>query len=508
MNCNIKGEIDWRARVFDSLSFPTLILSPDRKIVSANQKFLEKIGSNPENIVGRTCREVFYQFFYDEELPCTRQTCPLDQTLKDGQGHSILRQVTHSSRRKRWEDRVFSPILNDAGEVIYVIESIRDITRTKTLEQMLYGIREFLDRVIQSSASAIVSADCKGRILIMNQAAEELFDGSSSDIKQLNVMDLYPKGVARELMKKLRDDSYGGRGKLPITQVNIRTISGEKVPVEMSGAIIYEENREVATMGIFNDLRERLAVEKKLREAKAQVVQSEKMASLGRLAAGVAHEINNPLTGIMLYGNMLRSKLGENGETLQHLQYILEDAGRCSDIVKNLLAYSRQSSTSLEIFPLNVLVEESLNLIRDQKLFLDVTIEKRLLDDSLPIYADRNQMRQVVINLVINAIDAMNKVGTLILETYRDAEHRRACLLVRDTGCGIAEKDISRIFDPFFTTKGPGKGTGLGLSTSYGIVKNNGGDIRVKETGKEGTTFILEMPMSKKAPSAMPESIG
>ncbi len=508
MNLKNSQEIDWRMRVFDSLSFPTLVLRPDRTIISVNRKFLQKIGAEEAEVVGRTCREVFYEFFYDNELPCAQTTCPLDKTLKEGQGHSMLRQVVNKTGQRRWEDRVFSPILDDAGEVIYVIESVRDVTRTKTLEKMFYGMREFLDRAIQSSASAIVAADREGRILIMNQAAEELFGGAFNRAEKLNARDLYPEGGARNLMRMLRNKNYGGAGKLPVTQVTIRTFTGEEIPVEMTGAIIYEGDHEAATMGIYNDLRDRLAVEKKLRQAEAQVVQSEKMASLGRLAAGVAHEINNPLTGILMYGNLLQDKIQSDETLKQHLQFILEDAERCRDIVKNLLAYSRLSSSSRECMPLNDLVEESLRLIRDQRLFLSVAVEKQLSDRPLQIFADRNQLRQVVINLVINAIDAMNKVGTLTLKTYADAHGKMACLSVTDTGCGIKEADRSRIFDPFFTTKGPGKGTGLGLSTAYGIVKDNGGDISVQETGSQGTTFVLTLPLAEEALAGTPESIG
>ncbi len=501
-------EIDWQMRVFDSLSFPTLILKPDRTIVAANRRFLDKIKVEAKEIEGRTCREVFYQYFYDKELPCAQGICPLDKTVKEGKGNSILRQLTSKGGRSRWEDRVFSPILNDAGEVIYVIESVRDVTRTKTLEQMYYGVRKFLDRVIQSSASAIIATDGKGRILLMNQAAEKLFGCSFDRADRINFRDLYPPGMAAEIMERLRDDGYGGPGKLPVTQVNILTLRGEEIPVEMTGAFIYERDRKVGIMGIFNDLRERRAVEKKLQEAEAQVIQSEKMASLGRLAAGVAHEINNPLTGILMYGKMLWEKWGKDETVGPHLQYILEDAERCRDIVKNLLAYSRQSTTTRELMPLNVLVEESLHLIRDQKLFMDIEVVKRLTKAPLPVFIDRNQMRQVVINLVINAIDAMDKVGTLVLETLRDDTANCAYLLVGDTGCGIPEADRSRIFDPFFTTKEPGKGTGLGLSTSFGLVKDNGGDIRIKESGAHGTTLLLELPLMEEAFTGIPESIG
>ena len=173
------------------------------------------------------------------------------------------------------------------------------------------------------------------------------------------------------------------------------------------------------------------------------------MASLGRLAAGVAHEINNPLTGILLYGNMILEKLDENNKMRPSIQYILEDAGRCKDIVQHLLTYSRQGGATRELFTLNKLVEESLELIRDQKLFINISIRKDFSREAMQIFADRNRMRQVVINLVLNAIDAMDRKGVLTLRTYPQPEQKQACLEIADTGGGIAQENASRIFDPF-----------------------------------------------------------
>jgi signal transduction histidine kinase len=295
-------------------------------------------------------------------------------------------------------------------------------------------------------------------------------------------------------MKKLRDENISEVGKLPSTQVNIITKDEQLIPVEMTAAIIYEDGREAATAAIFNDLREKQAVQKKLEKAESQLFQSEKLASLGRLAAGVAHEINNPLTSILLYGNLMREKLEENHPLANNLNYILEDAERCKDIVKNLLAYSRQTQPAKEVFYLNNLVGESLRLIRDQKLFMNVKIIKDLDDCQILVNADKSQLCQVLINLIINAFDAMEGSGTLTLRTYRDRKENKAYIEVTDTGSGIPEENLSKIFDPFFTTKEVGKGTGLGLSMAYGILEENHGKITIKHTSHEGTTILLELP--------------
>lgn len=498
----ITEEIDWMSRVFNSLSLPALILKPNRVVLSANKSFYKTFDTSKEEIIGQTCHE----FFYQSEDPCPYETCPLTKVLAEKEGQTILRRVKIPGKKEKWEDRIFSPILDDAGEVRYIIEKIRDVTHVKRLERELSGIKVFLEKFVQSSMSAIIAADRHGKILMMNPAAEELTGYTFREArKKITVRDLYPPGQAKEVMKKLRDESYGGKGKLPCSHTTLKSAQGEDIPAELTAAIIYEGDTEVATMGIFNDLREKLAQEAKMKEVLMRAARAEKMASLGQLAAGVAHEINNPLTGILLYAGLLLEDLGDGDPKYPDLRCILEDANQCRNIVKDLLAYSRQTSANKETLRLNDLVEQSLGLIRDQSLFINIKVIKELEDEIMLVKVDRNQLNQVIINLVINAVDAMERKGTLILRTYSDKRKRKAAgknmaagfvyLEVADTGCGIPEDNLPRIFDPFFTTKDPGKGTGLGLSTAYGIVQENGGVIWVKETGQTGTTFILELPL-------------
>jgi two-component system NtrC family sensor kinase len=497
----ITEEFDWRPRVFDSLSLPALILTPDRMVLEVNKAFLKEYGSNQGKIIGQTCHE----FFYQSEEPCPYETCPLPRVLAEKVGQTIIRRVnTHG--KETWEDRIFSPILDDAGEVRYIIEKIRDVTHVKRLERELSGIKMFMEKFVQSSMSAIIAADRRGKILIMNPAAEELTGYTFQEARnRITVRDLYPPGQAKEIMKKLRDEEYGGKGKLSNSTITVMNTQGEEIPVELTAAIIYEGGEEVATVGIFNDLREKLAQEERIKEMFMRAARAEKMASLGQLAAGVAHEINNPLTGILLYGGMLLEDLQSDDPKYEELNLIIEDANKCRNIVKSLLAYSRQAAANKETLPFNELVEQSLGLIRDQSLFINIEVVKDLADETMLVKVDRNQLSQVIINLVINALDAMENKGTLTLRTYCDKRKRRvvkkgdragfAYLEVSDTGYGISDENLPRIFDPFFTTKDPGRGTGLGLSTAYGIVEENGGNIWVKQTSPKGTTFILELPL-------------
>jgi PAS domain S-box-containing protein len=395
-----------------------------------------------------------------------------------------------------WDNRVFSPILDESGEVLYVMECIHDVTELKMLERELSGVKDLAQKLIESSTTAIIAADNRGKIVTMNPAAEELTGYSLHEAQnKITTKDLYPSGQAKEIMKILRDDKMGGKGKLHPSRFTLINARGEEIPVELTAAIIYEEGQEVATVGLFNDLREKLKHEQSLQELLRRIYRAEKMASLGQLAAGVAHEINNPLTGIIFYADSLLQTLDEDDPRRRSLNCVYDDAKRCGKIIKNLLAYSRQEIPSQEILHVNTLLEHSLDLVRDPKFFMGIQIRKELSEDMILIEVDRDQMSQVIVNLVLNAVDAMDQKGIMTLRTYRDKPRQKAFIEVADTGRGIPPDDLPLIFDPFFTTKPTGKGTGLGLSTAYGIVKENKGRIWVKESSPQGTTFVVELPL-------------
>jgi two-component system, NtrC family, sensor kinase len=479
----------WKNRLFDSLSLPTLILKPDRTVVDVNANFLERFESEKKDIIGKKCHD----FFYSSMDPCPMDDCGLAKVLEDREGHSVLRYSTNAGLEK-WDNRVFSPILDETGEILYVVECIHDVTKLKLLERELSGAKDFTQKLIESSTTAIIAADSEGTIVTMNPAAEEL-TGYSFAKDNINSKDLYPPGQAREIMKNLRDEGLGGKGKLHVSRVTIVNARGEEIPVELTAAIIYEGDQEVATVGLFNDLREKLKQEQSMRELRLRIYRAEKMASLGHLAAGVAHEINNPLTGIIFYSDSIMKTLENDDPRLDNLRCIYEDAKRCGKIIKNLLAYSRQETPKDEILHINNLVEHGLDLIRDTNLFKGIQIRKELAEGIMLIHGDRDQLGQVIVNLIMNAVDAMEQKGTLTLRTYRKKTAHKAFIEVADTGRGIPKNNLPLIFDPFFTTKAPGKGTGLGLSTAYGIIKENKGRIWVKETNENGTTFAIEFPL-------------
>ena len=491
---DIKKDTNWKAKVFDSLNFPILILKPDKTIIEANEIFLATYDTARDKVLGRKC----YEFFNNSTEPCPDSECSFEEVLATKKGDSMLISLNTPEGEEIWKDRIFSPILDDEGKVAYVLETERDLTRRKAMEKEVEVARNFVVKIIESSASAIVAADIKGRIMLMNPAAEDLFGYSVSEVIGKNIIEyFYMPGEARAIMKKIRDPQLGGKGKLPIEKTTIINAQGEEIPVEMTAAIVYEGGREIATMAIYNDLREKLAVQKKLERIRLQLFQSEKMASMGQLAAGVAHEINNPLAGILIYASLTLEKVFDNSLLQEYLTYIIEDANRCKDIVKHLLAYSRQTSSNKSIIQINELLDKSLNLIRDQAILRNVEIVKEVSSENMSVRVDGSQISQLILNLIMNAVDAMNSKGILTFRTYCSKKEEKVYLEISDTGCGIPDRYVSKIFDPFFTTKEPGEGTGLGLSTAYGIIEEHKGRISVKKTGSDGTTFLVEFPLDE-----------
>ena len=199
---------------------------------------------------------------------------------------------------------------------------------------------------------------------------------------------------------------------------------------------------------------------------------------------------------------MKQAELAADDPERGEVESVIDDVNRCRDIVKNLLAYSRQSNSKKEIIQLNEIVDQSLALIREPKALMNIEIVKEIYADKMMVHVDRNQICRVVINLVLNAVAAMEGSGRLVFRTYRDARRQKAVLEIEDNGCGISKEHLPHIFDPFFTTKQLGEGTGLGLSTVYGLIQENKGAIEVKQTSEKGTTFRVELPLLQSIESA------
>jgi two-component system, NtrC family, sensor kinase len=228
----------------------------------------------------------------------------------------------------------------------------------------------------------------------------------------------------------------------------------------------------------------------------SRVAESDRLASLGMLAAGVAHEINNPMGGILALTSLALEDMPADDPHRSNLEEVVRQTERCRDIVRGLLEFSRQSHTDTELVSMNQVVRSTLLLISNQALFHNVRVVEMLAPDLPWVTAQRSQLEQVCMNLVVNAAQSLAGAGTVTIETLHHTDLDQVELRVSDTGRGIEQDKINRIFDPFFTTKDDGHGTGLGLSIAYGIVTKHGGSISVESEVGTGSTFIVRFPVA------------
>jgi two-component system NtrC family sensor kinase len=477
--------------LFERVRHGLFISSREGKFLDCNQALLD--------MLGYPSKEEFLKIDIAKDLYVN----PEDRRLfQEGIGrHGIVKDMEVEFKKKNGEKITVlltgHPINNQKGEIVGYQGINLDISERKRIENELREANQFFMNLIESSVDGIIAADMKGNIFIFNKGAESLTGHTPEEvIGKLHITKIYPEGVAKEIMKKLRSPEYGGVGKFIPTQLNVLNKFGEEIHVQLSAALIYDgKGAEIASVGIFTDLRSRLMMEKKLQETHLQLVSSEKMASLGKLAAGIAHEINNPLGGILIYSSLMMEDLPEEDPRRGDLSRIVQEAGRCKEIVKSLLEFARQTEPKMEPTDINRAINDGLFFLVNQALFHNIQIVKNF-DSFLPfVSGNASQLKQVFMNIIVNAAEAMHGSGTLTITTLPAPDQKTVFVEFTDTGEGIPEENLTRIFDPFFTTKEVGKGTGLGLATSYGIVEDHGGKIHVKSRVGVGTTFTIELPI-------------
>ncbi|MBW1782765.1 MAG: PAS domain S-box protein [Deltaproteobacteria bacterium] len=496
--------------ILDSLPYRIMVVNMDMTVETVNQTFLEEFQISPQGVLGKHCYEVRYGL----DTPCGEagHACYL-LDLKDMKEDRLISTI-RESRDKDGEERFHvittSPIYNEQGEMVQLLEASRDVTSRIKLEKEAQKSNIFFQNVIQSAVDGIVVVDTKGNVLIFNEGMENLTGYKAREIMEHgHVSSFYDINVAKENMRKMRSDRHGPLGKLNPTSMSVTTKTGEEIPVTLTASIITIDDKEIGSVGVFTDMREVLQMRKELEDAHLQLVQSEKIASVGRMAAGVAHEINNPLAGALIYAELLKERLSDDPQPLSDIEEVIHQTLRCKKIVAELLEFSRQSIGQTSSFSLEHLIGQCLNLLVNQVLFQNIRVTTEIEPDIPEMVGDIGQLQQVFTNLFINAAHAMDGKGDLkVSATYRP-DHSRFVIKVSDTGPGIPIELRDKIFDIFFTTKPVGKGTGLGLSITRNIVQLHGGTITFECPPGGGTTFLIELPLEfMETPVAEPVFVG
>ncbi len=372
----------------------------------------------------------------------------------------------------------------------------------KTTQELIRHL-SFQKNLIESSMDGIIGCDDANRIMIFNRSMEKMLGYAKEAVPGMMPLDaFFPEGEIDRLQSELGGEGFGGRNRLFLYETIVLHKDHGGIPVQISAVRLFDQDRDAGMVLFIRDIRELRRLEREV-EDQARILHQDKMMSLGRLAASVVHEINNPLAGILNYIRLMSRTLragtldhDRQQKYQQYLQLVDKELSRCSQIVSNLLTFSRKSPLVFEPVDIQELINRSVLLSRHKLELQKIDLSLRIDPNLPPVTADFNQLQQCVINLIFNAMDAMPDGGRLTLTGSFDVDKKRVIITVEDTGNGISQKDLPLVFEPFFTTKHEGYGVGLGLSTVYGIIQRHQGDIRVENRPGQGAAFHLELPAS------------
>jgi len=479
-------------------SFPGrfLVVAPDFRILAAGRG--PGLEQGPD-LPGRRC----YEVICGSSAPCA--DCAVRAVLAGGRPAWSRSSEERSGASPPVCHYAYPIVCDDRIEAVVALE-IEPPPHTHAQEQ-LQRSNALLRNLIVSCVDGVIAADKAGKVIIFNEAASQIFGYPVAEaLERLDVRRIYPDGKEREIMRELRGNGHGGPGKLCSYTVEVLHRDGSRIPINLNAAIVYDGGREAATIGFFHDLRDRLRMQKELDRAQLQLLQAEKMASLGKLAAGVAHQLNNPLGGITLFTRLVLEEYALPPGAHEDLERVLNDAERCRETVKELLEFTRQTRHLMQPHDVNQAITRTLFLLKSQSLFHDITIETAL-DPALPaIHSDIQQLNHLLMNIILNAAQAMSGRGRLDVQTGPSETPGYVAIRISDNGPGIPPDVLPHIFEPFFTTKKEGEGTGLGLSLVYGIVENHRGRIKVTSEPGQGASFLVELPIAE--PPASPAGRG
>jgi len=482
----IEKERHFLQSLFDTIPDPLVVLDRNKKTIKINASLSEFSGFSSDIALGMTCDQLLSN---TELADKCRQTAPLlDDVLQTGKPHTMVWR-TNQPEEAYWEV-TRTPISDRNGNIEAILGIWHRITEKVKLRREIESAEQRFRSFIDSAIDWISIKDLEGRYVIVNPAIARAFHRKVDDFIGKTPNEILPRDMARtirihdqEVLAEKRHRTYDEV--IPIDNHNYHFQTVRFPLTDYKGTII-------GTCTIARDVTS----EKDLRD---QLVQSTKLAAIGKLAAGVAHEINNPLTGILAYAEDMAEDFPADDQHHKDLKVIIRETMRCREIVRNLLNFARQEAPRLETLSPNEVVNQAIMLVERLPQFRNINIEKRLECEVPTIRSDPGQMQQVILNLMLNAAEAMKEKGTIKLVTEYDQRHDKCIISVEDTGPGIPENLIDKLFEPFFSTKGT---NGLGLAVSWGIIERHRGTIEIDMAEGGGAIFKIILPAFTKTGKA------
>ncbi len=485
------SERRFRSLVQNSSDLVT-ILAPDGTILYASDSAQRIVGYSPADLVGSSLLSYL-----------GREDAGKVESLLHGNGNGNGAGPVEFSLRRGdgspvWLEAVGTNLLSDAT-IRGIVLNARDVSERKRADRALRESEERYRDLFDNASDLVCMAAPDGSLLYVNQAWKDGTGYGEEEIGRMQLLDLVHPDCRARYAEVIERVLQGDR--LDHVELVFVPKNGPPITVEGNLSCTFKDGQSSVVRGIYRDVTERKRVEEHLRRA-------ERMQAAGKLAGGVAHEVNNMMTGVIGFSEFLLRSLEQGDERRADVEEIIKAGTRAADVTRQLLAFTRQQFLQPQVLDVNSVVSDMEKLLR-RSLGEGHVLTLRLSPDAGKLRADRGQLEQVLINLVINARDAMTNHGRVTIETaaavWDEVYAQRhggvdlplgnyVMFAVSDTGCGMEPEVQERIFEPFFTTKPIGQGTGLGLSTVYGIVKQSGGYVWVYSEPGEGSVFKIYLP--------------
>lgn len=464
--------------IFNSLQDLAVVIDLNQKITLANRAFCEFVKMKESEVIGSHCFEVLEI----SEINCDKNDLQkiIDYIVEIKQSHSMI-HTTLPPNESYWEV-IRSPIFDINGKVRYILSIWHRITELVTLKREIVTLEQTFRSFINNAQDWISMKNLNGEYIIVNPVIAKAFGKESKDFIGRKPEDVLPSKIAETV--RLHDKQVL-QSKKPIMFDEIVTFQGEDHHFKMLRFPLTNYKGDIiGTCTIGRDSTNEVRLMEKL-------IQSEKLVALGKLAAGVAHEINNPLTGVLSFAEGIAEDLPPNSPLHSDIEIIRRETLRCRDIVRNLLDFAKQSTPILEICNPNDIIKQTLEFIHRLPHFKNIELSIQLQDNIPKIKADSKQMQQVILNLLLNAADAIKYKGKITVSSEYFRQQKKCVISVEDTGPGIPENLMDKIFEPFFSTKST---SGLGLAVSWGIVERHHGTIEVDTAPTGGAIFRILLP--------------
>ena len=474
------------------------------------------LGYSDADLVGHTALDFVHP--EDRETLALKLAAYLDntKTVKDMVEGRVAEKIDFRVRDKAGQWRAIEAAANflATGQVLLVG---RDVSEQRRAEEALRQSEEKYRKLAETARDFIICLDLNGRPTYINPAALEASGYRLAEAMQMNIADILPPEKL-SLMAELFAKRMAGDDSVWIYEIEFVGRDGRRIPVEVSTTLLREDGRPAGVLLIARDISYRKEAERARRQMEERTRDAQKLESLGGLAGGIAHDFNNLLMGIEGHTSLMRCDLEAGSPLEEHLERIETFVRSAADLTRQLLGFARAGKYDVRSLDINRVVADSCDMFgRTRK---EIRIHHRLAADLSTVSADRGQVEQVLLNLYLNAWQAMPDGGEMFVATedldlddarsgvLNLAPGRYVTITVRDTGIGMAEETRRRVFDPFFTTKEMGRGTGLGLASAYGIAKSHGGGIDVDSTPGQGATFRVFLPASDKPAAVTAGPVG